>query len=257
MVIDVATVSSGRPDSRISMSSSESIATPTLPTSPAARGWSESYPICVGRSKAHDRPVCPAPRRKWKRSLVSAAVPNPEYWRIVHGRVRYIWPYTPRVYGGVPASPSAVMGSNSTASRSAAVYCGFTSMPESVRRVVSSAIGRWYRRPSLGPQPGPPWSNASLPRGRRDGGHPRRVRQRRRLDVPRWLADDDLDERAGGLGGRGRAPPRRGRRHPSGGHAGLDLDGASTVTRRRHRGTGAGGPRMRAARRRNSRRPRA
>ena len=34
------------------MSASESIATPTWPTSPAARSSSESRPICVGRSKA-------------------------------------------------------------------------------------------------------------------------------------------------------------------------------------------------------------
>ena len=42
MVIDVVTLSSGRPASRIRMSSIESMATPTLPTSPSARGWSES-----------------------------------------------------------------------------------------------------------------------------------------------------------------------------------------------------------------------
>ena len=37
-----------------------SIATPARPTSPMALGWSESYPIWVGRSNATDRPVCPA-----------------------------------------------------------------------------------------------------------------------------------------------------------------------------------------------------
>src|SRR5690348_17628882 len=36
--------------------SSESIATPTLPTSPRASGESESMPICVGRSNATERP---------------------------------------------------------------------------------------------------------------------------------------------------------------------------------------------------------
>ena len=41
------------------MSSSESIATPTLPTSPAASGASESMPIWVGRSNATDSPVVP------------------------------------------------------------------------------------------------------------------------------------------------------------------------------------------------------
>ena len=42
MVIDVVTLSSGRPLSRARMSSRLSMATPTLPTSPSDRGWSES-----------------------------------------------------------------------------------------------------------------------------------------------------------------------------------------------------------------------
>ena len=66
------------------------MATPTLPTSPSARGWSESKPICVGRSKAHDSPVCPAASRNLNRWFVDSAVPNPAYWRIVHSRPRYI-----------------------------------------------------------------------------------------------------------------------------------------------------------------------
>ena len=60
MVIDVETRSSGMPSNSMRMSSIESIATPTLPTSPWAAGWSESYPIWVGRSKATDSPVWPA-----------------------------------------------------------------------------------------------------------------------------------------------------------------------------------------------------
>ncbi len=59
IVIDVDTWSSGMSSNRRRMSARESIATPTLPTSPAAIGWSESYPIWVGRSKATDRPVWP------------------------------------------------------------------------------------------------------------------------------------------------------------------------------------------------------
>ena len=97
IVIDVVTCSTGMPSSRIRMSASESIATPTRPTSPAARGWSESYPIWVGRSKAHDRPVEPLARRSFHRSLVDSAVPNPEYGRNVHGRPRYMSARTPRV----------------------------------------------------------------------------------------------------------------------------------------------------------------
>jgi hypothetical protein len=42
IVIDVETSSSGMPASSSSMSSSESIATPVRPTSPSARGSSES-----------------------------------------------------------------------------------------------------------------------------------------------------------------------------------------------------------------------
>ena len=90
MVMDVVTLSSGRSLSNRRMSASESIATPTLPTSPSERGWSESYPICVGRSNAQERPVWPALRRNLKRSLVASAVPKPAYWRIVQSLPRYI-----------------------------------------------------------------------------------------------------------------------------------------------------------------------
>lgn len=72
------------------MSSIESIATPTLPTSPEAIGASESWPIWVGRSKATERPVVPLAISCWYRALDSVAVPKPAYWRIVHGRPVYI-----------------------------------------------------------------------------------------------------------------------------------------------------------------------
>jgi hypothetical protein len=42
IVIDVETWSSGIPSNSASMSASELIATPHLPTSPSDRGWSES-----------------------------------------------------------------------------------------------------------------------------------------------------------------------------------------------------------------------
>ena len=42
MVMEVETSSSGIPSKSRCMSSMESIATPTRPTSPAAMGWSES-----------------------------------------------------------------------------------------------------------------------------------------------------------------------------------------------------------------------
>ena len=41
------------------MSSTVSIATPSTPTSPSERAWSESRPISVGMSKAVERPVWP------------------------------------------------------------------------------------------------------------------------------------------------------------------------------------------------------
>ncbi len=46
IVMDVETLSSGMRSKSSRMSSMESIATPTLPTSPCAIGSSESYPIC-------------------------------------------------------------------------------------------------------------------------------------------------------------------------------------------------------------------
>src|ERR1017187_9858829 len=52
MVMDVETSSSGMSWNRRSMSAREEIATPARATSPDAIGWSLSYPICVGRSKA-------------------------------------------------------------------------------------------------------------------------------------------------------------------------------------------------------------
>ena len=93
MVIEVETSPSGMPANRRSMSATESTATPTLPTSPAARGSSESMPIWVGRSNATDNPVCPASSSARNRSLVASALPKPAYWRMVHGRPRYMVGY--------------------------------------------------------------------------------------------------------------------------------------------------------------------
>ena len=64
MVIEVETCSRGISLKRVCMSSSDEIDTPTFPTSPCASGSSASYPICVGRSKATERPVCPCFSRK-------------------------------------------------------------------------------------------------------------------------------------------------------------------------------------------------
>ena len=59
VAIDTDTSASGMPSIRTCMSSMDAIATPVRPTSPRASGWSESRPICVGKSNATDRPVWP------------------------------------------------------------------------------------------------------------------------------------------------------------------------------------------------------
>ena len=90
IVMDVEMSPRGIRSNSVTKSSSVSVATPHRPTSPSARGSSESSPINVGMSNATDRPPCPRARRKRYRSLVSAAVPNPANCRIVHKRPRYI-----------------------------------------------------------------------------------------------------------------------------------------------------------------------
>ena len=105
IVIEVDTFSSGMPSNSVSMSRSESMATPTLPTSPSASSWSESYPICVGRSKATESPVCPCPSRYLYLALDSSAVPKPAYCRMVQSLPRYMVGCTPRVYGYSPGKP--------------------------------------------------------------------------------------------------------------------------------------------------------
>jgi hypothetical protein len=90
IVIEVVILPSGMSLKRTSISSSESIATPHLPTSPFERGWSESYPMSVGRSKATLRPVSPFLRRYLNRLFVCLAVPYPENSRRVQSRPRYM-----------------------------------------------------------------------------------------------------------------------------------------------------------------------
>ncbi len=59
IVIDVVMSASEIPSNSVSMSASDAIATPHLPTSPSDSGWSGSRPISVGRSKATLSPVPP------------------------------------------------------------------------------------------------------------------------------------------------------------------------------------------------------
>ena len=94
------------PSNAISKSRSVSIAMPTRPTSPSASGSSESRPHCVGRSNATFKPVWPFAIRYLNRAFVSAALPKPVYWRIVHGCLRNISGWMPRVNGYSPGRPS-------------------------------------------------------------------------------------------------------------------------------------------------------
>ena len=120
IVIEVDTLSSGMSDIRIRISSRQVIDTPTLPTSPSLISSSAARPSCVGRSKATDRPFCPRSNRSLNLSLVSSALLNPAYCRMVHSRERYIESCIPRVYGGFPdVSGPTILG---------------TSMPPSVRQ---------------------------------------------------------------------------------------------------------------------------
>ena len=57
MVIEVLTLSSGMASKRISMSARVDTGTPVRPISPLAMGWSESYPVWVGRSNATLSPL--------------------------------------------------------------------------------------------------------------------------------------------------------------------------------------------------------
>ena len=73
------------------MSAIESIATPVRPTSPVgdADRPSRSRAAWGGRTRP-TAPSAPAPSRYRKRAFDSSAEPNPAYWRIVHGRPRYM-----------------------------------------------------------------------------------------------------------------------------------------------------------------------
>jgi hypothetical protein len=75
MVIEVFMSWTGRPSNTVRMSPRWQIGTPTRPTSPRASSWSESYPVCVGRSKATERPVWPLARFLRYRSLVTRGFP--------------------------------------------------------------------------------------------------------------------------------------------------------------------------------------
>src|SRR3990167_4360679 len=92
IVRETLTRSSGIPLNASSMSARVSMAIPTRPTSPSARGSLESRPHWVGRSKATLSASWPWAIRYLKRALVSTGVPKPTYWRMVQ---------TPDVLGAI------------------------------------------------------------------------------------------------------------------------------------------------------------
>ena len=63
IVIDTETWPRSMPAKRSCMSSSESTATPSRPTSPSDFGLSESWPISDGMSNAVESPVWPCSSR--------------------------------------------------------------------------------------------------------------------------------------------------------------------------------------------------
>src|SRR6266511_6234537 len=110
IVIEVFISASGIWSNSARMSPRCWIGTPTLPTSPRASGWSASYPVCVGRSKATDRPVWPLARLRRNSAFDSAAEECPAYVRITQGRSFFCSPINPRVGPCALVSPPLVTG---------------------------------------------------------------------------------------------------------------------------------------------------
>ena len=105
IVIETVTSPMSMASKRLWRSSSVSIATPSLPTSPNERSSSESCPINEGMSNAVAQYRSAVIEQVPEALLVSAAVPNPANWRIVHNLPRYMLAYTPRGNGNSPGKP--------------------------------------------------------------------------------------------------------------------------------------------------------
>jgi hypothetical protein len=91
------------------MSASESMATPTLPTSPSARGGRSRSPSGSGGRRRTDRPVWPGIEEELE-ALVGR-LGGAEAGVLAHGPElpRYMPAWIPRVYGKAdPGSPSCV-----------------------------------------------------------------------------------------------------------------------------------------------------
>ena len=91
MVMEVEISPIGMPSKSRSMSSSESTATPSVPTSPRLSGESESRPMRVGMSKATERPFWPCSSRYLKRLFVSSGSPKPANCLTVHSLPLYMF----------------------------------------------------------------------------------------------------------------------------------------------------------------------
>ena len=80
------------------MSSTESTATPALPTSPVTRGG--RCRSAVGGEVKRDRHALPARCQGLAiKALLSSAVEKPAYWRMVQGRAAYMVAWGPRTRG--------------------------------------------------------------------------------------------------------------------------------------------------------------
>src|SRR5262245_35301485 len=198
IVSDTLTRSSGMPAKAASMSARVSMAMPTRPTSPSARGSSESRPSCVGKSKATFSASWPWAIRYLKRPLVSSGVPKPMYWRMVHSRSRYMLRWIPRVYGYSPGWP--ISAAASRPARSSGPYTGFTGMPAwSFTSLMPPSVSR----PILE-------CRHDLGQRRTHRKHPRHAQRQQRLDVAR--RDDAADDHADPVGALGPQPLQ----HPRG-----------------------------------------
>ena len=241
IVIEVVMSARGRPSSRVSMSAIEAIGTPRgRPRHWPARRRSRSPSGSAGRRPPR-APSGPARAGSGSRSLVSAAVEKPAYWRIVHRRPRYIVGWTPRVNGNSPGRPRSRASSRPAVSagvyRSAIAgrsWCGTrpavpVARPSPWRRprrqawrpgssaVTPAPPARRHARPA-GPARPPP-----LARGRRAGPGSRSPSSSLRRDSSRWPASTDrrraphAHDTAGDLGTHDQ--PRRARGsgvHPAG-----------------------------------------
>ena len=114
------------------MSSTESNATPALPTSPTTRadGRCRSHGGSPGRTQPTGPSARPRGSRGRERVRLFPVAGSPPYCRIVHRRFVYIVARGPRANSSRPGTPPTV----SSASRSAAVYSGLTAMSSGVCR---------------------------------------------------------------------------------------------------------------------------